>query len=439
VADPSVGRRVVTIAAILALAAAAAFAVSSVAERLGSGLPVAPSRSAASVEPRTDPTPSPTGDPDQAHADSLILFLGDGLGIAQREAGRLASADGVLTMDGLPYSGMVTTDAADGSVTDSAAAATAYSTGVKTLDGAIATDPQGKAVETLLERAEAAGKATGLVTTSSLTDASPAAFGAHVPDRDLQSEIARQFIEETRVDVLLGGGEDAWLPPGTEGDVPDHPAEDPAEGSRGDRGNLVERAKDLGYEYVSGADGLEAADGDRVLGLFANEEMFQQAAEGQGDRYAPRVSLEAMATAAIRILSADPDGFVLLVEEEAIDEMAHHNNARRVIDAVLTLDAAVEVGTEFAADRSDTLLVVLGDHETGGMTIERERNAVGAGVDGPFRVGADDGSFRVRWTTTDHTAAEVPVMSFGPGAERLTGTRENIHVHEVLVDALFSR
>ena len=128
-------------------------------------------------------------------------------------------------------------------MTDSAAAATAFSTGVKTFNGAVGVDVDGNPVPTLLEDARRAGKATGLVTTSQVTDATPAAYGAHVTDRAQQSEIARQFLEGSKPDVILGGGEDFWYPPGNPGAWPDNPPTDPTEQSKGDRGNLVDRAQ----------------------------------------------------------------------------------------------------------------------------------------------------------------------------------------------------
>src|SRR3712207_2112084 len=210
-------------------------------------------------------------------------MMGDGMGQAQRDAIQLATvgAYGRLEMDKLPYEGMVGTNSVDPEtlVTDSAAGATSPATGVKTYNGAIGVDENGEAVTTIIERAKAAGKSVGLVTTAQVTDASPAAFAAHVEDRSQQSEIARQFIEETRVDVILGGGEDRWYPPGNPGAYPDNPPEDPSEQSRSDRGNLVDRAKELGYEYVTNQQEPEAAEGRKVLGLFANEEMFQQRPE----------------------------------------------------------------------------------------------------------------------------------------------------------------
>ena len=180
-------------------------------------------------------TPATSGTDDSRHhrerARNVILLQGDGTGIAHRELVRLATVgqDAELAMDTLDVSGWVHTDPDDPleTVTDSAAAATACATGVRTDNGAVGVDVDGRPVTSLLERARDMGKATGLVTTSQVTAATPAAFGSHVLDRADQSEIARQHLEETRPDVVLGGGEDRWLPPGDAGDWPDHPATDP--------------------------------------------------------------------------------------------------------------------------------------------------------------------------------------------------------------------
>lgn len=278
---------------------------------------------------------------------NVILFVGDGMGTAHRDAIRLATKGitGELEMDDMPYSGLIHTNSADPKsfITDSAAAATAIATGVKTYNGAIAVDLQGKPVETILEQAKKAGKATGLVTTAQVTDATPAAFGAHTAKRSAQSDIAKQYIEQTKVDVILGGGEDYWYPAGQPGYYPDHPAEDPEEGSKGTQGNLVERAKQLGYTYVRTADELKQATDRKLLGLFANEEMFQQRPEGEGDVYNPAVPLPDMTKKALDVLSQNKKGFFLVVEEEAIDEMSHENNGPLMIKAGQQLDEAVAV------------------------------------------------------------------------------------------------
>src|SRR4051794_25131602 len=143
------------------------------------------------------------------------------MGRVQRDAARLVG--GALAMEELPFSGIVGTGCADpvATVTDSAAAATAIATGVKTYNGAIGVGPDGQSVPTVLELAKQAGKSVGLVTTCQVTDATPAAFASHVSNRIDQREIARQFIEETRVDLILGGGGRWWLP--VEGGDPDLP------------------------------------------------------------------------------------------------------------------------------------------------------------------------------------------------------------------------
>jgi alkaline phosphatase len=365
---------------------------------------------------------------------------------AHREAGRLSVAglDSRLEMDSLPVSGSLTTDSRDPKtlVTDSAAGATAWATGQKTYNGAISVDLDRRPLPILGAAAKAAGRATGLVTTAQVTDASPAAFFSHTPDRAQQDGIARQYLEESRPDVILGGGEDWWHPAGTPGSFPDNPADDPTEASKGTQGDLVDRARQLGYAYASTHDQLQQAEGPRLLGLFANEEMFQQKPEGQGDVYSPVVDLPTMTRKALDVLDAGDRGFFLLVEEEAVDEFAHNNNGPRVLQAVGQLDAAVAVARRYVADHPDTLLVVTGDHECGGLTIENpgvaddESGDAESVEDGPFPVKDSPQTFAMDWTTTEHTDVPVPVTAEGPGAERFVGQHPNTYVHEVLSQAL---
>lgn len=378
-------------------------------------------------------------------ARNVIFINGDGMAAAQREAARLylAGLDGQLTMDKLPYSGQLTTSPHDPKtpITDSAAAATAWATGEKTYNGAISVDVDGKPLPILGAQAKAAGKATGLVTTAQVTDASPAAFFANTADRSKQDEIARQYLEVSRPDVILGGGEDWWLPAGNAGAYPDHPAEDPSEASKGTKGDLVAEAKAKGYQYVSTAAQLQAAKGGKLLGLFGNEELFQQRVEGDGDVYAPPASLATMTEKALSTLSMNKKGFFLLVEEEGIDEFAHENNGTRMLQALGELEKAVAVARNYAATHPDTLVVVTGDHECGGLTVEDTATSdeSGDGIsaeDGPFPIKGSGQSFNLDWTTSGHTGADVPVTAYGPLAEQFTGKHPNTHVHDVLAQVL---
>jgi alkaline phosphatase len=383
-------------------------------------------------------------------AKNVIFMMGDGMAQAQRDAIQLSKVGPYnrLVMDQLPYEGMQGTNSADPEtfVTDSAAAATSMASGVKTYNGAINYDNQGNRLTSIMKQAKAQGKSIGVVTTSQVTDASPAAFGgASVKDRGEQSEIARQFIEDVGVDVVLGGGEDRWYPAGDQGAYPDNPPKDPTEESSSNRGNLVRKAQNLGYQYVSDPADLGSANGKKILGLFANEEMFEQRPEGKGDIYAPDPTLPEMTRKAISVLSKNDKGFVLFVEEGAIDEMGHNNNGRLVIKSGKALDKTVSDARYFAAGRNDTLMMVTGDHECGGLTVEEPSTTDEngdeipgniSGEDGPFDVANSDYQFYMDWTTTGHTGVDVPLTAMGPGAEQLTGNYENTHIHGVMARTL---
>ncbi|KZB85803.1 alkaline phosphatase [Amycolatopsis regifaucium] len=365
-------------------------------------------------------------------ARNIIYIQGDGLGLGQRDLLRLAlkGKRGELAMDGLAVTGLVRTssDDEDEIVTDSAAAATALATGHKTRNGAVGMDVHGRPVETILERAKRAGKSTGLVTTAQVTGASPAAFAAHVPSRDSQSDIAKQYIENSRPDVLLGGGEDWWYPKGNPGLWPDKPGEE----SRSPYGDLVERARRIGYTYVRDGDELRNTRANRILGLFANEDMVDYGPDGVG-KYAPRVPLQQMARKALDTLSKNPRGFFLFLEEEGTDGMSHENNAHGVIDAGRALDATIAEVMRFVRAHPDTLVVIGGDHETGGLSIENyDASDTDPDQDGPFDVPGSKLKFTVDWTTHDHTGSDTPVTAEGPGSARLGGTVENTDVYRVM-------
>lgn len=344
-------------------------------------------------------------------------MVGDGMGIGAREAARLTKTGrtGRLVMDRLERSGWVRTDPADPrhAVTDSAAAATVFATGVRTRNGSVGVRRDGTPVDSLLDVARRRGMATGLVTTSEVTDATPAAFGAHVTDRGRHRKIARQYVRDSAPDVILGGGARRWSP------------------------GLLDRAQARGWQLVTDAAGLDAVRGPRVLGLFAEGKLFRAGPEGE---YDPAVRLPDLTAAALEVLAADDDGFFLLVEEEGIDEMAHANNAAGTIAATRALDASVAEARRFARENPRTLVVVVGDHETGGMAVERRppRGERG-GTDGPFRIAGTRLDFYVDWTTRSHTGAPTPLSAEGPGARRLARNQHATAVHDVLRDVLTGR
>ena len=145
-----------------------------------------------------------------------------------------------------------------------------------------------------------------------------------------------------------------------------------------------------------------------------------------------------MTRKAIEVLSEDPDGFFLLVEEEGMDSMGHVRNATLMLEAGRALDRSVKVARDFAEDDGDTLLIVAGDHECCGLSVERPDEGGGAegGDDGPFPVANSDGEFVLDYSTSDHTAVDVPLTAMGPGAERLEGIYENTFIYRAMVRSM---
>jgi len=347
----------------------------------------------------------------------IILLIGDGMGAAQRTAAQWASVGltGHLMMDTLPVSGWARTVNVYGEITDSAAAATAIATGVKTANGRIGQAPDGTPLVTILEQARARGLAAGLVTNTPIVDATPAAFAAHTGSRYAGAEIARQLLT-ARVEVLLGGGENVFLPEGWTGQYPDP-------GTRTDGRNLIAEAVQAGYTYVWDGAGLRAAavlNAPYVLGLFADG--------GMPRPHTP--SLAEMTGHALTLLSPRPQGFFLMVEGGQIDWACHANDAVRAIGDTLDFDAAVAVALRYAAQTENTLVIVTSDHETGGMLLSLNPNG------GQAFTMPDGTPFYVTWTTDGHTDASMLVNAQGPWSELAAGSYENTHLYTLMATAL---
>ncbi|MDO8684724.1 MAG: alkaline phosphatase, partial [Armatimonadota bacterium] len=276
--------------------------------------------------------------PVSAAPKNVILMIGDGMGVAQVTLARLSLSESSrpLNMDSMKYAALVKTCSADSIITDSAAAGTALATGHKTNNGMICILPDGKPVQTILEAAEKIGKATGLVTTTTITHATPASFGSHVESRGSEADIAPQYLINS-IEVLLGGGRMFFIPKSQE------------QSKREDDRDLLAEAKTVGYTVVDSRDGLLSADGNRLLGLF---EMGSLTTES------PEPSLAEMTAKAIDILSKDKDGFFLMVEGGQIDWKCHANDVPGTVKQTLDFDAAIGKVLDFARKRGDTLVIV---------------------------------------------------------------------------------
>jgi len=360
---------------------------------------------------------------DAAHpkTNNIILLIGDGMGEAHRLAARwaLVGKKGKLAMDEMPVRGSLRTNSANDKITDSAAAATAMATGVTTNNGIIGMDAELRPVMTILEKAQERGMAVGLVTTTQIAHATPGAFAAHVSSRKAKPEIAQQMLSKG-VDVMLGGGENDFLPTTENGCFP-------KAGKRTDSRNLTREAVADGYTYLCEPlvlQSFKAVASTKLLGLFADKGMTRP--------FSP--TLAEMAQKAIDILSQDPDGFFLMIEGGQIDWASHDNDAAAVIASTIGFDRAVKAAKDFASANGDTLIIVTADHETGGMKVSSTPSGL-PGEDGPFLT-PDAKKFYVNWSTDEHTSSKVPVTAQGPGSTALMGKQDNTSVYRAMQDAL---
>lgn len=307
--------------------------------------------------------------------DNVIVMVPDGCNQNIQTAARWYKGE-QLTLDSM-VSGTVSTYMANSIITGSAAAGTAFATGHKTtvrflgvgprtddlLEGFIPTAEPYAPVASVLETAKLAGKATGLVATSRITHATPAAYACHVHDRGMDNEIMENMVYED-VDVVFGGGFRHLIPT-------DYTYTtsfgDSWSGKRTDDQNLYEELLSRGYQVVDNKDDMMELSRGKVWGLFDDSHM-----DAEIDRemlHPSQPSLADMTAKAIELLDKDPDGFFLMVEGSQIDWAGHNNDPIYMITDFLEFDEAVQVAVDFAEQDKKTLVLVFPDHNTGGMTI----------------------------------------------------------------------
>jgi len=400
-------------------------------------------------------------------ATSVIILSGDGMGIQQRTAIQYAlyGLNKRQPMDALPATGWLDTiSAGPGAVTDSAAGATAWAIGKKTINGYTGLGPDKKRVPTLLDIAKEQGKTTALINDHDVTNATLAAFGGPVINRDWKSVIADKEIYNNKVDILMGGNEAYWYPPGNPGKIPNTvPEEDHSEGTKG---NLVQKAISQGYQYAYDRDTVDALTGPKVLALVQDSAKRRWEVEKgykykQDKHYVPVVD---MVKKALDIADDNPNGFFFAMESDDLDSAGHEHDVRNVIQSGQTINQVVKAIQEYRQTNPNVLLIVLADHETGGMTIEPmgETNTNSDGDDpipyyndkainnagpngevptrsGPVKIKGTNRKFKVDWTTPEHTGGMVPVTAVGPNSEDLVGVHPNTWVFDVAKRALLGQ
>ena len=318
---------------------------------------------------------------DEGKIKNIILVIGDGMGAAQvglletyaRKAPNSIYAGEPTSLQTLATQGKTVlslTSVYDAIVADSACSATQLATGVACRSEMIGLDINGNPVETVLEQAKRLGKSTGLVSDTRITHATPAAFAAHQAHRDMETDIAEDLIRN-RVDVLFSGGLSFFLP--NKKDLISatqlhliYKANLSTQSRRKDQKNLLSTATNNGYQLAFSTVQLHAIKNTPVLGLFNNSVMTDALTE-RDDTQRTYPSLQEMTEKALLLLEQNDKGFFLMVESGQIDWTAHNNDAGGMLHEMLRLDQTLKSILSWAKGRNDTLIVVTGDHETGGF------------------------------------------------------------------------
>jgi len=325
---------------------------------------------------------------------NVILMIGDGMGLYHPYAAYTVNHGNLALYERTQAVGLSKTSAANNYTTDSAAGGTAIACGVKTNNGTLGQLPDGTRVKSMLEYAADNGLSTGVVVSCELTHATPAAFVAHVSGRSENENIALDFAH-SKINVAIGGGRKFFE-------------------QREDGKNLTDSMKTKGFAVAYTLDEVKAVQQGNLLGLLAEVSPERYPARGE--------MLTDGVTTALQLLNQNKKGFFLMVEGSQIDWAAHANNQEETVGEMLDFDRAIKIAFDFAERDGQTLVIVMADHETGGLTVKS----------GDFASGALETAFSV----TGHTGVPIPVYAFGPGATKFTGIYENTEILPKVLELL---
>lgn len=315
---------------------------------------------------------------------NIIILIGDGMALSQISAARTIN-NNHLNMLRCSYIGIQSTHAADKYVTDSGAAATAMACGEKTNYYTVGVDVNGNPLTSIIEMAEASGMATGLLTTSTIVHATPAAFFAHSTDRFAYEDIAFQLTYKN-VDFFMGGGRMYF-------------------NQRSDGLNLIDTLLAKDYEVVHD---LDSVSGKKKTAVFIANNHPKKYSEGRGNVLGNSLEL------AISMFKSNKEGFFIMAEGAQIDWGGDENDQAYLISEMLDFDHAVGVAIDFAIEEGNTLVIITGDHETGGFSL-LNGDETNNNVEGGF-------------LTNQHTGSMVPVFAYGEGAKEFIGVYENTEI-----------
>ena len=359
---------------------------------------------------------------DEPQVKNVIYLIGDGMGFGAVTSLLLAE-DSVTGFEQAPVIGLNETCSANNYVTDSPAGGTALAAGVRTKNGYCGLDPEGNRLTTILHKAQAMGKKTGIVVNTTLTEATPAAFYAGVTSRRMTYEIAEQFTV-SGVDVAIGSGLDHFI-------------------SRPDSLDLTATLIDNGYDVYLNWSAVLNTPSDKFIGILPMADVHRQesgrkeagaaaghevclaarlasASEdaGASDLSEPTVYLQKASAKALDVLSRNSDnGYFLMIESALIDGYGHNNDSEGMIAEMKEFDALLRQLVAYVDQHPETLLVVTADHETGGTWL----NYTGYEVGGSSPV-------VMSYSTRGHSGVVVPIFAYGEGAEAFAGVMKNTDI-----------
>jgi alkaline phosphatase len=323
---------------------------------------------------------------------NIILLIADGTGVSQISSS-LFYNDQPSNYEEFPVIGLIKTSASDALITDSAASATAFASGIKTYNGAVGVGPDTMFVPTIVEQISENGMSTGVVSTSAITHATPAAFYAHVEIRRSYEKIA-EYLVNSDIDFFAGGGLEFF-------------------NKREDNQNLLTGLKTNGFTIDTTS--LKPINASKQGFLLADNAMPKML-DGRGD-FLPKAT-----QLAIDQLSKNSKGFFLMVEGSQVDWGGHSNEGDYLISELIDFDDTLGIALKFAEANGETLIIVTADHETGGFTLS-----------------ADNGNYnkiKPTFSTKGHSATMVPVFAKGPGAELFGGIYENTEIYHKMMELL---
>jgi len=314
---------------------------------------------------------------------NIILLIGDGMGLSELSAA-FYYGDSLSNFARFNEIGLINTSSAKQKITDSGAGGTAFSCGVKTYNGAVGVNSDSISTQNIVEVLSEKNYNTGVVSTSSVTHATPACFYAHVVNRGMQNDIAQQLVE-SEIDFFAGGGTSYFI-------------------NRNDSVDLMKQLANEGFLINSDTD-VENLNSNNKYGFLLAEGGMPTMLDNRGD-FLPKYT-----KLALDYFSKSEKPFFLMVEGSQIDWAGHENNTDYLIAELLDFDSTVGIAMDFAERNENTLVIVLADHETGGFTLAAD--------------GHDYYSIKPVFSTGGHSTTLVPVLAFGPGAQNFKGVYQN--------------